>query len=76
MSKKSLEQRLYEALRRCSGCSLSAQDVHDLVWRDDAVQTRINNVAGQEGGEDCDRGLGFRFGIQNMPTWAQLKRRK
>lgn len=55
---KSLEQRIYEALRSFKGMRLSSDDVFELSGRDDAIRTRISNVACAEAGvsevnEDC-----------------------
>ena len=66
---KSLEQRLYEACRANRGLRLSADDVYDLVI-DDAVATRISNVAcieagAEEGGHGC-------IVMHNMGPWKKF----
>lgn len=68
---KSLEQRLFEAWRNSKGLRLSPEDV-DLLTDDDAIATRISNVAAEEAGvedpgEDCLR--------PRQETWHQFKKR-
>ena len=68
---KSLEQRLFESWHNCTGVRLSRDDVTALVG-DEALATRISNVAAEEAGaeppgDDCLR--------PRRETWHQFKRR-
>jgi hypothetical protein len=48
-----IAQRLYESWTHGRGCSLTPQEVVDLLY-DDAVRTIIcNHAAGETVGEDC-----------------------
>lgn len=67
---KSLEQRLYEEWRDGRGVRLSADDVHKLVGKDDAIGTRITNAAATEAGVDELGGDSLGNGER---TWEQLK---
>ena len=68
---KSVEQKLFEAMRSANGVQLSAGDVADLVF-DDAVGTRISNKACIEAGVEETGGDEVRSNY-NM-TWNQFKR--
>lgn len=68
---KSLEQRLYEAYRSSSGLRLSADDVADLM-NDDALCTRITNVAGYEAGREDAWGFDA-IPTNNAPTWKRFR---
>jgi hypothetical protein len=50
MKPKKVEEKLFLAYRHNRGVRLTADDVYDLVARDDAVFTRISNAAGKEAG--------------------------
>lgn len=68
---KCLEQRLFEARRNSKGLRLSPEDV-DLLTDDDAIATRISNVAAKEAGaeppgDDCLQ--------SRRETWHQFKKR-
>lgn len=63
---KSIEQRLYESYRAGRGIRLSAVDVL-VLFRDDAIGTRITNQACREAhadspGQDC-------VPVACIPTW-------
>ena len=71
MTKKSIEQRLFEAAHDGLGLRLSCEDVQRLL-RDDAIETRIANQACLEAGlEECGMGGGVRHMATQM-TWAQF----
>lgn len=68
----SLERRIFEAWMDNKGLRLTYKDVRSLV-RDDAVATRISNVAAEEAGVDIP-------GTDCLPnrhreTWDELKAR-
>ena len=69
-AKKSLEQRIHAAVRHKTGLRLSAQDVVDLAWLDDAILVRLANKAAREGGNAEPGAANQQIFAQ---TWAQLK---
>lgn len=71
---RSLEQRLYEAWRLGTGVRLSIDEVESLMNRDDAIRTRIANVACAEAGVD-ECGCDILGGSRTAPPWKQLVRR-
>ena len=69
--RKSLEQRLYEAFHNNRGMRLSAEDVDSIVL-DDAMATRITNMACLEAGS-VEFGVDdFTRRIRNLPTWEHF----
>ena len=70
MNGKSVEQKLFEALSKGSGCRLTYDDVWKLVIADDAMGTRITNQACIEAG--IDEGFGSEVAIG--ATWHQFKK--
>ncbi len=68
----SLEQRMFEAAMRGKGIRLSFDDLMSLV-SDDAIDTRISNVAAIEAGEEEEPGVAcIRW---NGESWNDFKRR-
>lgn len=68
---KSVEQRLFEAFVSGRGINLTADEVDILIRADDAIGTRITNVAGYEVGLPA-------IGADAVPrlttiTWHQFK---
>lgn len=66
-----LDKRLFEAFRKRRGILMTSQEVYDLVYRDDAISTRISNAAALEAGaeppgENC---------LRTGETWNALKKR-
>ena len=68
----SLEQRMFEAAMKGRGMRLSFEDLISLV-SDDAIDTRISNVAALEAGEEDEPGVAcIRW---NGESWNDFKRR-
>jgi hypothetical protein len=75
VTEKTVEQKLYEAYRRCKPVSLTANDVLHLLYLDDALRARITNAACQEAGVDeagVDEAGVDRLNGDPMPTWEQF----
>lgn len=71
-NKRSVEQKLFEAYQTFRGVRLTSREVTALVGPDNAIRTRITNVAAEEVGitpvPGCD-------GISYGETWEQLTKR-
>jgi hypothetical protein len=69
MTKKSFERRLYEAYCEGRGIRLTAKELDTIIGPDEAMQTRITNVAAQEIGM---KPPGMAAGGFGRLTWKEL----
>ena len=73
MKPKKVEEKLFLAYRHNRGVRLTAEDVYDLVARDDAVFTRISNAAGKDAGLGDDAvDMGNESIKTAATTWRQF----
>lgn len=68
---KSVEQKLFEAFQNHRGVNLTEAEVTTLILADDAIRTRISNVASKEAGLGELEGDCINMGCK---TWEEFKK--